>query len=170
MHGLVRCIHRVQVFTHVQGGCDNHRCHNKKTQIGNELGMWMTSCPEAMVMDSLLFWIKAVSWDLDLDEASWFFGPEWGQSSYGLRSVHARWLSQWVESWRWKNSQHRKIVSLSPRVENLNLKKVIKVSYLYQKSHQCFVFFGFRVYISRIRILVLSWICYNYFYLFKVIW
>ena len=32
---------------------------------------------------------------------------------------------------------------LSPRVENLNLKKVIKVSYLYQKGRQCFVFFGF---------------------------
>ena len=38
--------------------------------------MWMTSCPEAMGRDSYGFWIKAVSWDLDLDEASWFFGPE----------------------------------------------------------------------------------------------
>ena len=27
---------------------------------------------------------KAVSWDLDIDEASWFFGPGRGQSSYGL--------------------------------------------------------------------------------------
>ena len=25
----VRCTHWVQVFTHVRGGCDNHRCHNK---------------------------------------------------------------------------------------------------------------------------------------------
>ena len=57
--------------------------------------------------------------------------------------VRARCLGQWVESWRWTNSQHRKIVSLSPRVENLNLKKVIKVSYLNQESRQCFVFFGF---------------------------
>ena len=67
----------------------------------------------------------------------------WGQSSCLLRGARARWLSQWVESWRWTNSQHRKIVSLSPRVENLNLKKVIKVSYLNQESRQCFVFFGF---------------------------
>ena len=35
-----------------------------------------------------------------------------------------------------------KIVSLSPRVENLNLKKVIKVSYLNQDSRQCFACFS----------------------------
>ena len=52
--------------------------------------------------------------------------------------VCARWLGQWVESWRRTNSQHRKIVSLSPHVENLKVKKVIKVSYLNQESHQCF--------------------------------
>ena len=61
----------------------------------------------------------------------------------GLRGAHARWLSQWVESWQWTKSQHRKIVSLSPRDENLNLKKVINVSYLNQESRQYFVFFGF---------------------------
>ena len=85
-----------------------------------------------------------MSWDLDLDEASWFFGPGWGQAVCGLHGALARWLGQWVESWRWTNSQHRKIVSLSPLVsKNLNLKKVIKVSYLNQESRQCFVFFGF---------------------------
>ena len=31
-----------------------------------------------------------------------------------------------------------KIVSLSPRVENLKVKKVIKVSYLNKESRQCF--------------------------------
>ena len=64
------------------------------------------------------------------------FGQD--QAVGGLRGAHARWLSQWVESWRWTNSQHRKIVSLSRRVANLNLKKVIKVSYVYQESRQCF--------------------------------
>ena len=54
------------------------------------------------------------------------FGLGWGQSSYGLGCWRTRWLTQWVESWRWTNNQHRKIVSLSPRVVNLNLKKVIK--------------------------------------------
>ena len=107
------------------------------------LGMWMTSCPEAMGWDSLWFWIKTVSWDSELDEASWFFGPGRGQWVCGLRGALARWLSQWVKGWRWTNSQYRKIVSLSPHDENLNLKKVIKVSYQYQESRQCFVFFGF---------------------------
>ena len=71
--------------------------------------------------------------------------------------ARARWLGQWVESWRWTNSQHRKIVSLSPRVENLNLKKVIKVSYLNQESRQCFVFSEFyeHMYISHICIMAM---------------
>ena len=57
-----------------------------------------------------------------------------------------------------------RIVSLSPRVENLNLKKVIKVSYLNQESRQCFVFFGFlcvwtfyeHMYISHICIMAMQ--------------
>ena len=45
----------------------------------------------------------------------------------------------WVESWRCKSYQHRKIVSLSPHVEKpLNSKRWIKVSYLNQ-----FRVFGF---------------------------
>ena len=99
-----------------------------------------------------------MSWDLDLGEASWFLD----QPVCPLRGAHARWLSQWVESWRWTNCQHRKIVSLS-RVENLNLKKVRKVSYLNQESRQCFVFFGFPMYISHIHILVVFLaLCYSY--------
>ena len=30
-----------------------------------------------------------------------------------LCGARARWFSQWVDSWRWTNSQHRKILSLS---------------------------------------------------------
>ena len=76
-----------------------------------------------------------------LGRSDLIFGPGWGWSIYELRDARARWLSKWVESWRWTNSQHRKIVSLSPCVENLNLKKVITVSYLNQKrvvSVSCF--------------------------------
>ena len=28
----------MQVFTFAWGGCDNHRCHNKRNQIGNVTG------------------------------------------------------------------------------------------------------------------------------------
>ena len=74
----------------------------------------MTSCPEVMGWGSSWFWIKAGSWDLDLDEAGWFLGPVRGQTVYGLRGARTHWLSQWVESWRWTNSQHSKnCVSLS---------------------------------------------------------
>ena len=52
---------------------------------------------------------------------------------------------------------------LSLCVENLNLKKVIKVSYLNQESRQCLVFFGFlcvwtfyeHIYISHIPIMAM---------------
>ena len=44
--------------------------------------MLMTSCPEATAEIFGDFWKKnPVSWDLNLDEASWFFGPKQGQSS-----------------------------------------------------------------------------------------
>ena len=35
------------------------------------LGMWMTSCLEAMGLDSWVIWKKAVSWRLNLDGESW---------------------------------------------------------------------------------------------------
>ena len=56
----------------------------------------------------------------------------------------ARWLSQWVESWRCTSSQHNKRLCLSLLMsEKLKLKKVNKISYLNQESRLCFVFFGF---------------------------
>ena len=96
---------------------------------------------------------KAVSWNLDLDEASWFFGSRRSHFSY------------WV---RWNSQHSRNCVSLSS-CRKPKLKKVIKVSYLNQESRQCFVFFGFlcawtfyerfmHMYISRIRRL---WLSYN---------
>ena len=78
-----------------------------------------------------------------LGRSKLIFGPGWGRSSYEMRGAHVHWLSQWFESWRWTNCHHRKIVSLSPRVENLNWKELIKVPYLYPESRRCFVFFGF---------------------------
>ena len=60
------------------------------------LGMGMTSCSEAMGWG---FWVifEAVSWDIKLDEASWFFGPGRGQASwvYEMRRV---WWGQMEQS------------------------------------------------------------------------
>ena len=79
-----------------------------------------------------------MSWDLDFDEASWFFGPGRDQSTYGLGgALHI------VGSDGTVIIVEIVCLSLSPHVENLNLRKVIKVSYLNQESRQCFVFFGF---------------------------
>ena len=72
--------------------------------------------------------LKKKQWveNLDLDEASWFSElaearPVW---VYG---IPARWLSQWVKSWRCTNSQHSKKLCLSLLMsENLKLNKVNK--------------------------------------------
>ena len=68
---------------------------------------------------------KAVSWDLNLDEASWF-----------SNLVEARPVGSTRYPARRGNCQHSKNwVSLFPRDENLKVKKVIKVSYLnYRES------------------------------------
>ena len=42
-----------------------------ETLDGKWTGVWMTSCPEAMVWEFWWFLKKAVSWDLSLSEASW---------------------------------------------------------------------------------------------------
>ena len=119
-----------------------------------------------------------MSWNLRLDEASWFFGSGRGQSSlWTTGCAREHWLGQWVESWRWTNSQHRKIVSLSPRVEKPKLKEGNKSFVPEPRESSVFrVFFGFlcvwtfyvyyerfmRLYISPIHILVpLSWLCYT---------
>ena len=102
----------------------------------------MTSCPEAMGWDSQWFWIKAVSWDLDLDEASWFLGEAGPVMDCGVRT-RVGWVSELRADDGRTVSIEKLCVSLSPCVEKLNLKKVIKFSYLNQESRQCFVFFGF---------------------------
>ena len=96
---------------------------------------------------------KAVSWNLDLDEPScllWsarvlvgsvIWDLNLDESSCVLRDVPRVVGSDGTVS-------IVKIVSLSPRVENLKVKKVIKVSYLNQESCQCFVFFGIPMHLN----------------------
>ena len=78
------------------------------------LGMWMTSGLEAMGWDSLWFRIKAVSWDWDLDGASW-------DSSLGEATpvVSAGCARAFVGSDETVSIE--KFVSLSPRVEKPKL-------------------------------------------------
>ena len=77
------------------------------------LGMWMMSSRKRWAEDFGI-WKKGVSWDLDLDEASWFFGARLGQTSC-LRQGAARGGSDG------KVSIERNCVSLSlsPHVEKL---------------------------------------------------
>ena len=105
-------------------------------------GTWMTSCPKAM---GWRFWNlkKRVSWDSTLEEGSWFSGARRGQTSSFQRGAARSRV-------RWK-SQHSKKLCLSLLMsKNLKLKKVNK-SFVPETN---FVFFGFSMSISHIRILV----------------
>ena len=70
---------------------DNHNCHNKP-QIENEAGVWMTSCPEAMVPRIWRFW-KRVSLKLTVGQA----GRQLSLYHWGIEN----WvLCHGVESWK----------------------------------------------------------------------
>ena len=99
--------------------CDNHRCHNKnpwwKIGLGRE---WRHARKRwgGILGD---FEKKAVSWDLTLDEASWFLslGEASPVGDYGMRRAFV---------WSDGTVSIVKIVSLSPRVEILKVKNVNK--------------------------------------------
>ena len=99
-----------------------------------------------------------MSWVPASEEEGWLSGPA---ETRRLCAPQAPRVG-WVESWRCKSSQHRKIVCLSPHVEKpLNSKRRIKVSYLNQ-----FRVFGFlRIFMNISWTLCLfhisvSWVCY----------
>ena len=101
-------VHRHWVqFTLARRGYDNHNCHNKP-QIGNDSGVWMTSCPEAMGWEFGYF-EKQVSWVLDWRRVE--LVVYWGQSvefycrpvelGTRLRPVQLGVDFGYVESWSW---------------------------------------------------------------------
>ena len=110
------------------------------------LGVWITTCPEAMGRGfGVIFETKAVSWDSDsepgspvswdltLDEASYFRASA-RPGQLGLRDAPHMVGSNGIVSMV-------KIVSLSARVENLKVKRK-KVSYLNKEICQCFECFS----------------------------
>ena len=84
------------------------------------LGMWMTSCPETMGWDSWVFWKK--QW-----VEIWTSTSPVGTA--GCACVC--WVSE-LRADIGRTVSIVEIVSLHPRVENLKVKKVIKVSYMNQ--------------------------------------
>ena len=119
------------------------------------LGMWMTSCSEAMGWG---FWV--------IFEKKTELRPESRRGQLGLRGApRVVWSDGTVSI--------VKIMSVSPRVENLKVKKVIKVSYLNKESRQCFAYFEIpmHMHVLQIRTFYASvysyilyiriWLCYT---------
>ena len=159
-----------QVGTHIERRCSRLRMENVTITdviIRTPDRKWTGDVNDIMPRSDGLrilgdFWKKTVSWDLKLDEASWFSNRGEARPVGSMRCATCGGV-------RW-NSQHRKIVSLSPRDENLKVKKVIKVLYLnYRESSVFQVFFGFlstwtfhvSVYLYSVFYVSVSWICYN---------
>ena len=156
MHGLVRCTNWLQVFTRARGGCDNHRCHNKKKTDRKWPGTWMTSCPEA-----ILEFEKSSLLRFNARGRESIFGARRGQTS-SLRRGAARGGVKW-------KSQHRKKLCLFLFMsKNLKLKKVIKSFVPEPKKRVVSVWriSGFPVYISHIHILVVFLNILQYFRLY----
>ena len=111
------------------------------------------------------FFKKSRSWDSDLDEKSWFLSRA-RPVQLGLWDVPRMVGSDGTVS-------TVKIVSLSPCVENLKVKEVIKVSYLNYRESSVFCVFRDSyacgrftyMYISRIRISDMLHYYYFYYYL-----
>ena len=128
----------------------------------------MTSCPEAMGWDSWVFWKKQLV-------EIWDWTKRVGDSNLGETSpvvCCVGWVSE-LRADAGRTVSIVKIVSFSARVENLEVKKVIKVSYLNQESRQCFAHFRIPMYVNSLHICMfhtfVSWLYYT-FTVRHVIW
>ena len=114
----------------------------KKKIIEMWLGMWMTSCPEAMAWG--LVGILKKNQLLEIwDWAKRVRIRIWARpvQLFAAGCTRVCRVSE-LRADAGRTVSIVKIVSLSPRVENLKVKKVIKVSYLNQERRQCFAYFG----------------------------
>ena len=83
-------------------GYGNHHCHNKP-QTRNGVGVWMTSCPEEMVLRIWGFW-KRVSWELGirlLSRRVKFFGSlptemNWDLKHHKMHRVLGMFSTVWI--------------------------------------------------------------------------
>ena len=113
-------------------------------------------------------WEKSVSWVPAREEEGWLSRLVMARRICVLRAPHV----SGVESWLYKSSLHRRIVSLSPYVEKPFNSKVIKSFVPELRNRKCFCVLGFLYYlymdimkvlrtgmnmsISRIHV----WLCY----------
>ena len=107
----------------------------------------------------LLIWEKAVSWVPASEREGWDSDLGEARGNCALRAPRVG----WVESWRCKSSQHRKIVSLSRHVEKpLNSKRWIKVSYLDQFRVFEFLYMFMNILWTLCLFYIsVSWVCYR---------
>ena len=133
MHELVRCKHERRCSRTFGVDVSFRDVTIKIPDRGCEQGCEWRHAPEAWAE----IWEKSVSWILAWKEESWLSGLVVARRICALRALHV----SWVESWRYKSSQHRRIVSLSPYVEKRFNSEVIKSFVPELRSRKCFFVF-----------------------------
>ena len=113
-----------QVFTHVRRGCVIQRCQNENPRWELRSGDVNDVMHQKRGQRIWGIWEKAVSWVPASERESWDsdLGEAWRLCALQAPRVG------WVDSWRCKSSQHRKIVcvSLSSCQKTFKLKNVNK--------------------------------------------
>ena len=156
MHGLLRCNINAGVHARAlaQSGRVTQRCHNCPDGKRGLRGPWWRHTPEE----------RGGFWEILKKLGSWDETCLGGRRfSLARGDLFAGCHTCWVGGWK---SQNRKIVPLSPYVEEPLNSKVIKVLYLNKKVVTCFSCFeipmfylyGHSMYVSHIAI---SWLRYT---------
>ena len=125
----------MQVFTLVRGGCDKHKCHNK-TPDRKWAGDVNDVMPGSDGLGFLGIWKKkqlVEIWDWTKRVGIRIWAKPVHLFAAGCAPVC--WVSE-LRADAGRTVSVVEIISLSPRVENLKVKKVIKVPYLNQESRQ----------------------------------
>ena len=122
----------------------------------------MTSCPEAMGWDSWVFWKKQLveiwDWTKRVGIRIWARPVQ----LFAAGCARVGWVSE-LRADAGPTVSIVKIVFLSPRVENLKVKTVIKVSYLnYRESSVFRVFFRIPMHVNVLQIRIFAYSVYPY--------
>ena len=107
-HGVVRC----NINTGVQTRAER-MCHSEMSKWKSQIGIGTRVFKWRHALEAWAeIWEKEVSWVSASEEEGWLSELGGARRLCVLRAPRVG----WVETWRCKSTQHRKIVSLSPHV------------------------------------------------------
>ena len=150
MHGLVRCKHECKCSRACGADMSFRDVTIKIPDRGYYQGCEWRSAPEAWAE----IWEKSVCWIPAWEEEGWLSGLVVARRICVLRAPRI----SWVESWRCKSSQHRRIVSLSPYIERPFNLKIMKGFVPELRSRECFLCFAIPILYMCVMDIIISYL------------